>query len=168
MTYLTNFTGRPSLTVPAGMAGRFSIGIQLIGRRGADIALLNAGHAVERHRTLVHRSAPTLTNSRAGLPAWRPGRKWMTAGTPTVCFSASTVSLFHTPRSRTAEIGAVFAHVEGCLGWPAMAAWRGRGQVLLFPSVLVRRLANPLARLLLLVVGQLRGVPGEHGLRIVR
>lgn len=50
LTYLTNFTGHPSLTVPAGMAGRFPIGMQLIGRRGADAALLNAGYAVERHR----------------------------------------------------------------------------------------------------------------------
>ncbi len=50
LTYLTNFSGHPSASVPAGLAGGLPVGMQLIGRRYADADVLAAAAAVERLR----------------------------------------------------------------------------------------------------------------------
>ena len=50
MTYVTNFSGHPSASVPAGLSGGLPVGMQLIGRRYADADVLAAAAAVERLR----------------------------------------------------------------------------------------------------------------------
>ena len=50
LTYLTNFTGHPSASVPAGLSGGLPVGMQIIGRRYADGDVLAAAAAVERER----------------------------------------------------------------------------------------------------------------------
>jgi len=50
LTYLTNFSGHPSASVPAGLSGGLPVGMQLIGRRYADGDVLAAAAAVERMR----------------------------------------------------------------------------------------------------------------------
>ena len=50
LTYLTNFTGHPSASVPAGLSCGLPVGMQLIGRRYADGDVLAASAAVERMR----------------------------------------------------------------------------------------------------------------------
>ena len=50
LTYLTNFSGHPSASVPAGLSGGLPVGMQLIGRRYADGDVLAAAAAVERVR----------------------------------------------------------------------------------------------------------------------
>ena len=50
LTYVTNFSGHPSASVPAGLSGGLPVGMQLIGRRYADGDVLAAAHAVERTR----------------------------------------------------------------------------------------------------------------------
>jgi len=50
LTYLTNFTGHPSASVPAGLSGGLPVGMHLIGRRYADGDVLAAAAAVERMR----------------------------------------------------------------------------------------------------------------------
>jgi len=50
LTYLTNFTGHPSVSVPAGLSGGLPVGMHLIGRRYADGDVLAAAAAVERTR----------------------------------------------------------------------------------------------------------------------
>ena len=50
MTYFTNFSGHPSVSVPAGLADGLPVGMQLIGRRYADADVLAAAAAVERVR----------------------------------------------------------------------------------------------------------------------
>jgi amidase/aspartyl-tRNA(Asn)/glutamyl-tRNA(Gln) amidotransferase subunit A len=50
MTYLTNFSGHPSVSVPAGLSGGLPVGMQIIGRRYADGDVLAAAGAVERFR----------------------------------------------------------------------------------------------------------------------
>jgi amidase/aspartyl-tRNA(Asn)/glutamyl-tRNA(Gln) amidotransferase subunit A len=49
-TYLTNFSGHPSASVPAGLSGGLPVGMQIIGRRYADSDVLAAAAAVERLR----------------------------------------------------------------------------------------------------------------------
>jgi amidase len=48
LTYLTNFSGHPSASIPAGLVGGLPVGMQIIGRRGADIDVLAASAAFER------------------------------------------------------------------------------------------------------------------------
>ena len=48
LTYLTNFSGHPSASIPAGLAGGLPVGMQIIGRRGADVDVLAASAAFER------------------------------------------------------------------------------------------------------------------------
>ena len=48
LTYLTNFSGHPSASIPAGLSGGLPVGMQIIGRRGADVDLLAASAAFER------------------------------------------------------------------------------------------------------------------------
>lgn len=47
MTYLTNFIGHPSATVPAGMSSGFPVGMQIMGRRNADTDVMAASAAFE-------------------------------------------------------------------------------------------------------------------------
>lgn len=54
MTYFTNFTGHPAVSLPAGLADGLPVGMQVIGRRGADVDLLSAAAAFERVRPWEH------------------------------------------------------------------------------------------------------------------
>jgi amidase len=55
MTYFTNFSGHPSASIPAGLAeGRYPVGMQIIGRRYADMDVLAASAAFERLRPWRH------------------------------------------------------------------------------------------------------------------
>ncbi|PLR75873.1 amidase [Bacillus sp. V3-13] len=49
LTYFTNFTGHPSASIPAGLSeNNLPVGLQIIGRRNADEAVLAASAAYER------------------------------------------------------------------------------------------------------------------------
>lgn len=48
MTYLTNFTGHPSASIPAGVASGLPVGMQITGRRHGDCAVIEASAAFER------------------------------------------------------------------------------------------------------------------------
>jgi amidase/aspartyl-tRNA(Asn)/glutamyl-tRNA(Gln) amidotransferase subunit A len=50
LTYLTNFSGHPSASIPAGLYDGLPVGMQIIGRRGADVDVLAASAAFERVR----------------------------------------------------------------------------------------------------------------------
>ena len=50
LTYLVNFTGHPAASIPAGLVDGLPVGMQLIGRRYADGAVLAAAAALERAR----------------------------------------------------------------------------------------------------------------------
>lgn len=50
LTYPLNFTGHPAASVPAGLAEGLPVGMQVIGRLGADDDVLAAAGAVERVR----------------------------------------------------------------------------------------------------------------------
>jgi len=54
MTYFTNFTGYPAVSVPAGLSNGLPVGMQVIGRRGADLDVLTAAAAFERARPWDH------------------------------------------------------------------------------------------------------------------
>lgn len=54
MTYFTNFTGQPAISVPAGLANGLPVGLQIIGRRSADLDVLAAAAAFERVRPWDH------------------------------------------------------------------------------------------------------------------
>lgn len=48
MTYLTNFTGNPSASVPAGASDGLPVGLQITGRRHKDTEVIAASAAFER------------------------------------------------------------------------------------------------------------------------
>src|ERR1700687_5772729 len=50
LTYLTNFSGHPSASIPAGLVPGVPVGMQIIGRREADADVLAASAAFERVR----------------------------------------------------------------------------------------------------------------------
>jgi amidase/aspartyl-tRNA(Asn)/glutamyl-tRNA(Gln) amidotransferase subunit A len=50
LTYFANFTGHPAASIPAGLSNSLPVGMQIIGRRNADIDVLAASAAFERLR----------------------------------------------------------------------------------------------------------------------
>ncbi|HSS92888.1 MAG TPA: amidase [Candidatus Dormibacteraeota bacterium] len=50
LTFLTNFSGHPSASIPAGLVEGLPVGMQIIGRRAADVDVLAASAAFERVR----------------------------------------------------------------------------------------------------------------------
>jgi amidase/aspartyl-tRNA(Asn)/glutamyl-tRNA(Gln) amidotransferase subunit A len=50
LTYFVNFTGHPAASIPAGLSNGLPIGMQIIGRRNADIDVLSASAAFEQRR----------------------------------------------------------------------------------------------------------------------
>jgi amidase/aspartyl-tRNA(Asn)/glutamyl-tRNA(Gln) amidotransferase subunit A len=50
LTYFVNFTGHPAASIPAGLSDGLPVGMQIIGRRNADVDVLAASAAFERLR----------------------------------------------------------------------------------------------------------------------
>jgi amidase len=54
MTFFTNFTGHPAASAPAGLFDGVPVGMQIIGRRGADGDVIAASSAFEKARPWSH------------------------------------------------------------------------------------------------------------------
>jgi amidase/aspartyl-tRNA(Asn)/glutamyl-tRNA(Gln) amidotransferase subunit A len=54
MTYFMNFSGHPAASIPAGMVEGLPVGLQIIGRRYADVDVLAASAAFEQARPWQH------------------------------------------------------------------------------------------------------------------
>ena len=50
LTYPINFTGHPAASIPAGMVGGLPVGMQIVGRRYADVDVLAASAVFEQLR----------------------------------------------------------------------------------------------------------------------
>ena len=50
LTYVTNFSGHPSCSIPAGLVDGLPVGMQIVGRRNADADVLAASAVFERLR----------------------------------------------------------------------------------------------------------------------
>ena len=50
LTYPVNFTGHPAASIPAGLANGLPVGMQIIGRRYADLDVFAASAAFEKLR----------------------------------------------------------------------------------------------------------------------
>jgi amidase/aspartyl-tRNA(Asn)/glutamyl-tRNA(Gln) amidotransferase subunit A len=50
LTYMINFTGHPSVSVPVGLIDGLPVGMQIVGRRYSDGDVLRASAAVEQHQ----------------------------------------------------------------------------------------------------------------------
>jgi aspartyl-tRNA(Asn)/glutamyl-tRNA(Gln) amidotransferase subunit A len=58
-SYPFNFTGQPAATVPAGFTGAgLPVGLQIVGRRFADLTVLQASAAFEQARPWAHHRPP--------------------------------------------------------------------------------------------------------------
>ena len=58
-SYPFNFTGQPAASVPAGFtAAGLPVGLQIVGRRGADLTVLQASRAYEQRRPWAGRRPP--------------------------------------------------------------------------------------------------------------
>jgi aspartyl-tRNA(Asn)/glutamyl-tRNA(Gln) amidotransferase subunit A len=58
-SYPFNFTGQPAATVPAGFTpGGLPVGLQIVGRRFADLTVLQAARAFETARPWAARTPP--------------------------------------------------------------------------------------------------------------
>jgi len=53
-TFLTNFTGNPAASLPAGLVNGLPVGLMLIGRRQDDLTVLSACAAFEKIRPWLH------------------------------------------------------------------------------------------------------------------
>lgn len=54
MTYITNFTGHPSASIPAGLADQLPVGMQIIGKRYADTDVITASAVFEKLKPWSH------------------------------------------------------------------------------------------------------------------
>ncbi|MDM5196680.1 amidase [Fictibacillus enclensis] len=54
MTYLTNFTGHPCASIPAGLADQLPVGMQIIGKRYADTDVITASAVFEKLKPWNH------------------------------------------------------------------------------------------------------------------
>jgi amidase/aspartyl-tRNA(Asn)/glutamyl-tRNA(Gln) amidotransferase subunit A len=50
LTYPFNFTGHPAASIPSGLVGNLPVGMQIVGRRYADVDVISASAAFERIR----------------------------------------------------------------------------------------------------------------------
>lgn len=50
LTYPFNFTGHPAASIPAGLVGNLPVGMQIVGRRYADVDVISASAVFERIR----------------------------------------------------------------------------------------------------------------------
>lgn len=89
LTYLVNFTGHPAASIPAGLADGLPVGMQVIGRRNADVDVLAASAAFERrqpwhesYRLCQARPLSAPTHRDAGVRAPESGAAAVTGGQP--------------------------------------------------------------------------------------
>jgi len=55
LTFFTNFTGHPAASIPAGLADeKYPVGMQIIGKKGADTDVLRASSVLEKLQPWDH------------------------------------------------------------------------------------------------------------------